>query len=130
MPQTLRGIDADRLERSCKRRRDPIRFGTSAPGLERAAVSLGTCAFEPHRHDTYAIGITTAGVQTFHYRYPNLIPLPATEIKRMRGAIEALDVDRVYGAWWDWTLTANAKPKVLRSADRYINARESASHRK
>ena len=31
-------------------------------------------------------GITTAGVQTFHYRSPNLIPLPATEIKRMQRA--------------------------------------------
>ena len=25
-------------------------------------------AYEPHRHDSYAIGITTAGVQTFRYR--------------------------------------------------------------
>ena len=25
-------------------------------------------AFAPHRHDTYAIGITLAGVQTFRYR--------------------------------------------------------------
>src|SRR5439155_53120 len=57
MPQTLRGMDSDRLERSCNRR-DWIRFGSSAPGLERAAVYLSTCAFEPHRHDTYAIGIT------------------------------------------------------------------------
>jgi len=61
MRQTLRGVDADRLERSCNRR-DSIRFGASAFGLERAEVYLSTCAFEPHRHDTYAIGITTAGV--------------------------------------------------------------------
>jgi AraC-like DNA-binding protein len=75
MPQTLRGIDADRLERSCKRR-DSIRFGPSAPGLERAAVYLSTCAFEPHKHDTYAIGITTAGVQTFRYRGTRRVALP------------------------------------------------------
>jgi hypothetical protein len=56
MPQTLRGIDRDRLERSCNPRRDWIRFGASAPGVERAEVQLTTCAFEPHRHDTYAIG--------------------------------------------------------------------------
>jgi AraC-like DNA-binding protein len=31
-------------------------------------VYLSTSAFEPHRHDTYAIGMTTAGIQTFHYR--------------------------------------------------------------
>ncbi len=37
---------------------------------------LSTCAFEPHRHDTYAIGITTAGVQTFRYRGTRRICLP------------------------------------------------------
>jgi AraC-like DNA-binding protein len=71
MPETLRGVDRDRLERSCGARgapRDSIRFGAGAPGLERAEVYLSSCAFEPHRHDTYAIGVTTAGVQTFRYR--------------------------------------------------------------
>ena len=47
---------------------DRIRFGPSAHGIERLEVYLSTCAFEPHRHETYAIGLTTAGVQTFHYR--------------------------------------------------------------
>jgi AraC-like DNA-binding protein len=74
MRETLRGVDADRLERSC--RADSIRFGASAPGLERAEVYLTTCAFEPHRHDTYAIGITTAGVQVFRYRGSRRICLP------------------------------------------------------
>jgi AraC-like DNA-binding protein len=68
MLETLRGVDPDRLERSCTGRRNWIRFGPAAPGLERAEVHLSTCAFEPHRHDTYAIGITTSGVQTFRYR--------------------------------------------------------------
>lgn len=31
-------------------------------------MHLSSCGFEPHRHDTYAIGVTTAGVQTFRYR--------------------------------------------------------------
>jgi AraC-like DNA-binding protein len=75
MRETLRGVDADRLERSCSRR-DSIRFGASAPGVERAEVYLSTCAFEPHRHDTYAIGITTAGVQTFRYRGTLRVSLP------------------------------------------------------
>ena len=61
MRETLRGADRDRLERSCSARADSIRFGTGAPGLERAEVRLATCAFSPHRHDTYAIGITTVG---------------------------------------------------------------------
>jgi AraC-like DNA-binding protein len=76
MPQTLRGVDVDRLERSCGRRSDSIRFGPSAHGVERAEVHLSTCAFEPHRHDTYAIGITTSGVQTFRYRGTSRICLP------------------------------------------------------
>jgi AraC-like DNA-binding protein len=75
MPETLRGVDPDRLERSCNRR-DSIRFGAAAPGLERAEVHLSTCAFEPHRHDTYAIGITTSGVQTFRYRGRRRVCLP------------------------------------------------------
>lgn len=53
-----------------------IRFGASAAGLERAEVFLSTCAFEPHRHDTYAIGVTTAGVQTFRYRGMRRVCLP------------------------------------------------------
>jgi AraC-like DNA-binding protein len=76
MPETLRGVDPDRLERSCNLRRDRIRLGASAPGLERAEVYLARCAFQPHRHDTYAIGITIAGVQTFRYRGMRRICLP------------------------------------------------------
>ena len=48
--------------------RDSIRFGTGTAGLQRAAVHLSTCAFAPHRHDTYAIGLTETGVQAFDYR--------------------------------------------------------------
>jgi glyoxylase-like metal-dependent hydrolase (beta-lactamase superfamily II) len=59
---------------------------------------------------------------SFMYSYPNLIPLPATEIERMRGILETLDFDRVYGAWWDRVIAEDAKAKVLRSADRYIDA--------
>ena len=57
-------------------RSDSIRFGPTAHGIERAEIYLSTCAFEPHRHDTYAIGITTAGVQTFHYRGSRRVCLP------------------------------------------------------
>src|SRR5437588_11173228 len=76
MPQTLGGIEAGGLEQSRTRRSDSIRFGPSAHGIERAEVYLSTCAFEPHRHDTYAIGITTAGVQIFSYRRSRRICLP------------------------------------------------------
>jgi AraC-like DNA-binding protein len=68
MPGTLDGVELASLERLCGRRAGSIRFGPSARGVERAEVFLSGCAFQPHRHDTYAIGITTAGVQTFRYR--------------------------------------------------------------
>src|SRR5260370_23997399 len=76
MPETLGGIDAGGLEQSRTRRSDSIRFGPSAHGIERAEVYLSTCEFEPHRHDTYAIGSTTAGGQTFRYRGLRHICLP------------------------------------------------------
>jgi AraC-like DNA-binding protein len=53
-----------------------IRFGSGAPGLERAEVYLSTIAFAPHRHDTYAVGVTTAGVQLFRYRGARRTCLP------------------------------------------------------
>jgi AraC-like DNA-binding protein len=73
MPETLRGLDGSRLERSCTR--DAIRFGSGAPGIERAEVFL-TGGFELHRHDTYAVGVTTSGVQTFRYRGSRRTCLP------------------------------------------------------
>ena len=62
------GIDIGGLTRVRHHPPDSIRFGPSAYGIERLEVYLSTSAFEPHRHDTYAIGMTTAGIQTFHYR--------------------------------------------------------------
>ncbi|MBA3376907.1 MAG: MBL fold metallo-hydrolase [Actinobacteria bacterium] len=59
---------------------------------------------------------------SFMYSYPNLIPLPAREVERMRGVLETLEFDRVYGAWWDRVVLDDAKAKVLRSADRYLAA--------
>jgi hypothetical protein len=56
------------------------------------------------------------------YSYPNLIPLPAAEIRRIRGRIEELEFDRVYGAWWPAIVPDDARAKVLRSADRYLRA--------
>jgi hypothetical protein len=61
---------------------------------------------------------------SFMYSYPNLIPLPAAEIRRIRGIVETLRFDRVYGAWWDAVVPDDARAKVLRSADRYLQALE------
>jgi len=59
---------------------------------------------------------------SFMWSYPNLIPLPAWEVERIRGVLETLEFDRLYGAWWDRIVPADAKAKTLRSADRYLAA--------
>ena len=76
MHQTLRGLDRGRLERSCAGRGDAIVVGAGAPGIERASVRLTSSGFCRHRHDTYAVGITTAGVQRFWYRGARRTCLP------------------------------------------------------
>jgi AraC-like DNA-binding protein len=53
-----------------------IRLGKGRPGIERVEVHIGRGGFSPHRHDTYAIGLTSAGVQTFHYRGSRRYCLP------------------------------------------------------
>jgi len=45
-----------------------IRVGRSLQGIERLEARFRRAAFAPHRHDTYAIGVTLSGVQTFRYR--------------------------------------------------------------
>jgi hypothetical protein len=42
--------------------------GAVAQPTERIEAFFGGHGYEPHRHDTYAIGQTIAGVQSFHYR--------------------------------------------------------------
>lgn len=76
MSETLRGIGSLRLERSCAPRGDSIRFGSGAEGLERAEVFLARRRYAPHRHDSYAVGITTHGVQVFSYRGARRVCLP------------------------------------------------------
>jgi AraC-like DNA-binding protein len=47
---------------------DRIAIRGQCKGIERLEARFRGRAFSPHRHDTYAIGITLAGVQTFRYR--------------------------------------------------------------
>jgi len=58
---------------------------------------------------------------SFMYSYPNLIPLPASEIRRMREAILPYNFERLYGSFGG-VVASDAKNAVLRSADRYIRA--------
>ncbi len=59
---------------------------------------------------------------SFMYSYPNLIPLPATAVRRIVDAVEPFEFDRIYGAWWSKVVRDDAKAVVKRSADRYITA--------
>lgn len=59
---------------------------------------------------------------SFMYSHPNLIPLPASTVRRVFEAVDPFAFDRVYGAWWGKTVFTDAKAAVKRSADRYIRA--------
>jgi AraC-like DNA-binding protein len=47
---------------------DLIRFDEPRAGLQRLAARFGGHAYDLHRHETYGIGLTLWGVQSFHYR--------------------------------------------------------------
>lgn len=64
---------------------------------------------------------------SFMYSYPNLIPLPASTVRRVVEAVEPFEFDRIYGAWWGKVVLEDAKESVKRSADRYIRALEEDS---
>lgn len=68
MASSLNGVAAARLERSCASGADWISSAASFPGFERIEAFFAAEAFSPHRHDTYAIGFTLEGVQSFTYR--------------------------------------------------------------
>jgi AraC-like DNA-binding protein len=53
------------LERSC---RDWVRAGPPADGVQLLQAWFAGAAYDRHRHDTYAIGLTDSGVQCFGYR--------------------------------------------------------------
>ncbi|TWT65092.1 MBL fold metallo-hydrolase [Allorhodopirellula solitaria] len=59
---------------------------------------------------------------SFMYSYPNLIPLPASAVRRIVDSIEPFEFDRIYGAWWGKVVRRDAKLAVKQSAERYIRA--------
>lgn len=61
---------------------------------------------------------------SFMYSYPNLIPLPASTVRRIVAAVDPYPFDRIYGAWWDRVVKAGARAAVARSAERYVAALE------
>ncbi|WP_246231764.1 AraC family transcriptional regulator [Sinorhizobium alkalisoli] len=57
---------------------DWIAVADDAIPFERIEAFFSGRAYEPHRHDTYAIGQTLSGVQSFHYRGAERASLPTT----------------------------------------------------
>ncbi|WP_448785016.1 AraC family transcriptional regulator [Brucella intermedia] len=57
-----------------------INLASGMEGCERIEAFFSGQAYEPHRHDTYAIGRTISGVQRFHYRGQVSDGLPGTAI--------------------------------------------------
>ena len=67
------------LEHSCEAGidlADQIVTAPSARGMARLQAYFKGRPFAPHRHDTYGIGITTLGVQSFSYRGDTFHSLP------------------------------------------------------
>ncbi|WP_432444137.1 AraC family ligand binding domain-containing protein [Rhizobium tropici] len=50
------------------------------PGIERIQAQFRGDAFDLHRHDTYALGVTMRGVQTFRYRGKQRYSVPGRVI--------------------------------------------------
>lgn len=57
-----------------------ISLASGMEGCERIEAFFSGQAYEPHRHDTYAIGRTISGVQQFYYRGQLRDGLPGTAI--------------------------------------------------
>jgi len=47
---------------------DRIHFDQTEGSLQRLAARFGGHAYDLHRHETYAVGLTLWGAQSFHYR--------------------------------------------------------------
>jgi glyoxylase-like metal-dependent hydrolase (beta-lactamase superfamily II) len=61
---------------------------------------------------------------SFMYSYPNLIPLPARAIRRIRDTVAPYRFDRLYSGFAGRVVSADASAAVQRSAERYLKAIE------
>ncbi len=69
------------LERLCEARPiDRLDFAPQDSNLLRLEAQLSACTYRPHRHDTYAVGLTVRGVQRYHYRGARRDSLPGEAV--------------------------------------------------
>jgi hypothetical protein len=57
---------------------------------------------------------------SFMYSYPNLIPLPASAIERIRQTLRPYPFERIYGGWNGRVVTVEGSDAIERSAERYL----------
>jgi glyoxylase-like metal-dependent hydrolase (beta-lactamase superfamily II) len=57
---------------------------------------------------------------SFIWSAPNRLPLPEREVRRIFEALSPYEFERMYGGWWDPSITRDAKRILERSATRYI----------
>lgn len=58
----------------------------------------------------------------FMRSFPNRVPLPASHVKRVGGQVEPLELDRIYGAWFNHVVRGGAEAAVRRSVERYVKS--------
>jgi hypothetical protein len=59
---------------------------------------------------------------TFMWSYPNMLPLPASEVQRIAATLEEWEFDRIWGAWWGRVIRTDAKAVVRDWVERYVRA--------
>jgi hypothetical protein len=57
---------------------------------------------------------------SFMRSYPNLVPLPASAVRRIAARAAPFAFERIYGAFWDRVVTSDAKGALARSVERYV----------
>ncbi|AYG66638.1 MULTISPECIES: AraC family transcriptional regulator [unclassified Rhizobium] len=81
MREDVAGQIFEGLERLCVTpEANRILSAPAYPGIERIQAQFRGDAFELHRHDTYALGVTMRGVQTFRYRGEQRYSVPGRVI--------------------------------------------------
>jgi glyoxylase-like metal-dependent hydrolase (beta-lactamase superfamily II) len=69
--------------------------------------------------DTIAV-VPDVRFVSFMRSYPNLIPLPADEIRHIVGRVRPYPFGRIYGGWWDRVVPSGGIGSIQRSAERYL----------
>ncbi len=59
---------------------------------------------------------------SFMYSYPNLIPLPESEVRWIAKTLSNYSFDHIFGAWWGTVIGPDGSGIVQRSAARYVDA--------